>query len=106
MDRIERNSFDSSFKSSYSYIYYYFTLQLGTFVIICDFFLFHIEIQGKGGWIIGGAKGYVGPPPLKLAPPGPPPSSYAYEKRMADCTHCSAVWERHKRGELPPTSPI
>ena len=28
------------------------------------FFLFHIEIEGKGGWIIGGggAKGYVGPP--------------------------------------------
>ena len=24
---------------------------------ICDFFLFHIEIEGKGGWIIGG-----GPP--------------------------------------------
>ena len=20
---------------------------------ICDFFLFHIEIEGKGGWIIG-----------------------------------------------------
>ena len=31
---------------------------------ICDFFLFHIEIEGKGGWIIGGAKGYVAPPPL------------------------------------------
>ena len=33
---------------------------------ICDFFLFHIEIEGKGGWIIGGVgvgKGYVGPPP-------------------------------------------
>ena len=49
-----------------SYIYYYFTLQLGTFVI---FFLFHIEIEGKCGWIIGGGGGggkwYVGPP-LKL----------------------------------------
>ena len=36
---------------------------------ICDFFLFHIEIEGKGGWFIGGGggggKGYVGPP-LKL----------------------------------------
>ena len=45
------------------------------------FFLFHIEIEGKGGWIIGGAKGYVGPPSQiiggGLAPPGPP-SSYAY----------------------------
>ena len=32
---------------------------------ICNFFLFHIEIEGKGGWIIwggGGVKGYVGPP--------------------------------------------
>ena len=53
---------------------------------ICDFFLFHMEIEGKGGWIIGGAKGYVGPP-LKLLgggglPPPPwPPSSYAYEYR-------------------------
>ena len=45
-----------------------------TFVI---FFLFHIEIEGKGGWIIGGGgggggggvwvpKGYVGPPPKLL----------------------------------------
>ena len=42
----------------------------GNLVHLC-FFLFHIEIQGKGGWIIGGGggggrgKGYVGPP-LKL----------------------------------------
>ena len=40
------------------------------------------SFAGTGGWIIGGAKGYVGPP-LKLlggglAPPGPP-SSYAYD---------------------------
>ena len=41
------------------------------------FFLFHIEIEGKCGWIIGGGgqggggKGYVGPP-LKLLG-GPPP---------------------------------
>ena len=49
---------------------------------ICDFFLFHIEIEGKGGWIIGGGggKGYVGPP-LKLLGGGglAPPSSYAYD---------------------------
>ena len=57
---------------------------------ICDFFLFHIEIEGKGGWIIwgggggggGGGKGYVGPPPLSnywvggLAPPLPTPMGY------------------------------
>ena len=40
-----------------------------TFIIstwyICNFFLFHIEIEGKYGWVISGAKGYVGPP-LKL----------------------------------------
>ena len=58
---------------------------------ICHFFLFHIEIEGKCGWIIGGgggggggAKGMLAPP-LKLlgglAPPAPPPSSsYAYVK--------------------------
>ena len=34
---------------------------------ICDFFLFHMEIEGKCGWIIGRAKQYVAPPPpLKL----------------------------------------
>ena len=65
-----------------------------TFIIILPFnlvhlcfFLFHIEIEGKGGWIIGGgggeggAKGMLPPPPVKLlggpGPPGPP-SSYAY----------------------------
>ena len=59
---------------------------------ICDFFLFHIEIEGKGEWIfffgggggggggvgVGGAKGMLAPlqdywgarPPL--APPAPP----------------------------------
>ena len=50
---------------------------------ICDFFLFHIEIEGKCGWNIGGPKGMLALkllggggawPPL----PPPPPSSYAY----------------------------
>ena len=46
-------------------------------VYLCFFFLFHIIIEGKCGWINGGGgKGYVGPP-LKLlgggpGPPGPP----------------------------------
>ena len=44
---------------------------------ICDFFLFHIEIEGKGRWIIGGPKGYVAPPPKLLGGggglAGPPP---------------------------------
>ena len=53
---------------------------------ICDFFLFHIEIEGNFGWIIGGPKGMLAPP-LKLlggggggggAGPPWPPSSYAY----------------------------
>ena len=42
---------------------------------ICDFFLFHIEIEGKDGWIIGGAKGYVAPPLKLLGGPAPPPSA-------------------------------
>ena len=56
---------------------------------ICDFFPFHIEIEGKGGWIIrggggggGGGKGYVGPPSQIIgggAWPPWPPSSYAYD---------------------------
>ena len=78
-DRIERNSFASTFKSKLLLLLFYPSTWY-----ICDFFLFHIEIEGKGGWIIGGgggAKGYVAPP-LKLlgggpGPPGPP-SSYAY----------------------------
>ena len=55
---------------------------------ICDFFPFHIEIEGKSGLIIGGggAKGMLAPPPKLLGglppppPPlvAPPPSSYAY----------------------------
>ena len=50
---------------------------------ICDFFLFHIEIEGKGGWIIGGGGQRVCCPPLsnywgRWPPLPPPPSSYAY----------------------------
>ena len=77
--RIERNSFASTFKSK---LKLHLLLFYASVWYICDFFLFHIEIEGKCGWIIGGAKGYDGPP-LKLlggggpGPPGPP-SSYAY----------------------------
>ena len=47
------------------------------------FFLFHIEIEGKGGWIIGGGgpKGMLAPLSNYwggLPPPPGPPSSYAY----------------------------
>ena len=42
---------------------------------ICDFFLFHIEIEGKCGWIIGGegAKDMLAPSQIigGLAPSGP-----------------------------------
>ena len=47
---------------------------------VFDFFLFHIEIEGNCGWIIGG--GGEGWPPLKLLGGPhlpPPPPSYAYE---------------------------
>ena len=53
---------------------------------ICDFFLFHIEIEKKKGRRIIGGGQRVYWPPLKLLggawplPPSPPPSSYAYEK--------------------------
>ena len=48
---------------------------------ICDFFLFHIKIEGKGGWIIGWRGGGEGGPNGMLAPlsnywgawPPPPP---------------------------------
>ena len=59
---------------------------------ICDFFLFHTEIKGKCGWIIGGrgAKGIL-PPPLSNywgPPPGPPlptPMSGIIEVRFLFC---------------------
>ena len=47
---------------------------------ICDFFLFHIEIEGKGGGLLGGPKGMLAPFSNYWGgawPPGPP-SSYAY----------------------------
>ena len=47
---------------------------------VFDFFLFHIEIEGNCGWIIGGGGG-GGLAPSQIigwASP-PPPPSYAYE---------------------------
>ena len=72
-----------------------------TFIIILPFnlvhlwfFLFHIEIEGKCGWIIGGPKGMLAPPPLKLlgggVAPLPPPSSYAYESTPVNLSN--SVW--------------
>ena len=56
---------------------------------ICDFFLLHIETEGKGGGIMGGGggggKGYVGPPSKiiggawhPLASPLPTPMEFVY----------------------------
>ena len=52
---------------------------------ICHFYLFHIEIEGKCGWIIwwGGGGQRVCWPPSQIiggwaCPPAPPPSSYTY----------------------------
>ena len=77
--RIELRGIVPSNLIKVTFIIILFNLQLGSFFF---FFLFHIEIEGKCGWIIGGGggKGYVGPP-LKLlgGGPSPPPSSYAYE---------------------------
>ena len=42
---------------------------------ICDFFLFHIETEGKGGWIIGGWGGgqrVCWPHSQTIGGPGPP----------------------------------
>ena len=51
---------------------------------ICDSFLFHIEIEGKCGWIMGGGgKGYVGPLYQIIggqASLHPNPSSYAFDE--------------------------
>ena len=50
---------------------------------ICHFFLFHIGIEGKCGWIIGGGGERVCWPSSRIIggawpPLPPPPSSYAY----------------------------
>ena len=71
---------------------------------ICVFFLFHIEIEGKCGWIIGvcwpplsNYWGGPGPP----APPPPPPSSYAYEiMETWRCTTTSLLIIVQKSKEL------
>ena len=56
------------------------------------FFPFHIEIEGKGGWIMGGGvpKGYVGPPSHiigegGLAPPPPTPTVFITFCFIASC---------------------
>ena len=67
---------------------------------ICDFFPFHIEIEGKGGWIIGGgggggAMGMLAPPPKLLggglAPPPPPPGPPLPTPMVSQVTqhHCT-----------------
>ena len=61
---------------------------------ICDFFLFHIAIEGKGGWIIGGGGGggqRVCCPPLSNywgpgRPGRPPPARFL---RLCFKTYCT-----------------
>ena len=69
--RIERNSFASTFKSKLHLLLFYASVWY-----ICDFFLFHIEIEGKCGWIIGGGDQRVCWPPFSnywgAWPPLPP----------------------------------
>ena len=75
-----------------SYIYYYFTFQLGTFVF---FPVAHRNLR-KMGWIIGGPKGMLAPlsqiiwgeggracpPPPPLPPPPPPPFPTPMNRRV------------------------
>ena len=49
--RIERNSFASTFKSKLHLVLFYASVWY-----ICDFFLFHIEIEGKCGGLLGGQR--------------------------------------------------
>ena len=67
------------------------------------FFLFHIEIIGKCGWITGGggggAKGML-PPSLKLlggaVPPcPPPPCSYAYVTKVTKFSDQPLMLEKY-----------
>ena len=67
---------------------------------ICDIFLFHTEIEGKDGSVIGGPKAML-PPSQIIGPPPTTPSSYAYEIvfftftciciRMLDSFHFNSI---------------
>ena len=57
--RIERNSFASTFQIK---LKFHLLLIYPSTCYICEFFLFHIEIEGKCGYIIVGSKGML--PPL------------------------------------------
>ena len=61
------------------------------------FFLFHIEIEGKGGWIIGGAKGYVGPPSQIIGGGGG--LAYAYGVNF-QCRGVLQIWIIVRQGPI------
>ena len=65
---------------------------------VFDFFLFHIEIEGKCGWIIGGGGG--GLPPLKLlgGPHPPPPHLSTPMKHLNNKT----MDTKHRQTPHPP----
>ena len=69
---------------------------------VFDFFLFHIEIEGKCGWIIGGGGGGGGWPPLKLlgGPHLPPPHLPTLMKHLNNKT----VDTKHRQTPHPPSS--
>ena len=73
-------------------------------LVHCDFFLFHIEIEGKGGWIIGGGRQRVCPPlsnywggggwpPWPLLPT--PMNKTRMEWHVIDCLEYSLKLTRH-----------
>ena len=57
-------------------------LPLNLVQYICDFFLFHIEIEGKGGWMMAPSQIIGG-----LPPPPPLTSSYAYDRPNRRTNH-------------------
>ena len=68
--RIELRGIVPSNLIKVTFIIILFNLQLGSFFF---FFLFHIEIEGKCGWIIGGGGGGGG---------GPTPMKHLNNKKM------------------------
>ena len=78
---------------------------------ICEFFLFHIEIEGKSGFIIGGgggAKGMLAPSQIigGLPRPPDPPSSYAYEFNVSKGYQTENEKNQRRVGTLPSFSSL
>ena len=64
---------------------------------ICDYFLFHIEIKGKGGWIIlGGGRAKGMPPSQIIGGRWLAPSSYAYGRGCVSKCSVNNVSEEYR----------